>query len=210
MLAATYARSIGRVVAFSLAAFRQAFAGGRALSSDDAVVIAGVAAARCTRRRSSPAARTRGTRAALARRDGARGAQRGVTRRPGRLGAGRGRRRGRVFEGRGRPGARGRGLRGARVMRAKAAYELTVTRTGRAPGRLAAPDRVDHIEVVSLDDLEVVLFWDVHGARHRPDGGARCAPTSSAWRPTSSSPAGRPWRPRTRSSRPLVAAAGEE
>ncbi len=47
-------------------------------------------------------------------------------------------------------------------MRAKAAYELTVTRTGRAPGRLAAQGRVDHIEVVSLDDLEVVLFWDVH------------------------------------------------
>ncbi len=46
-------------------------------------------------------------------------------------------------------------------MRAKAAYELTVTRTGRAPGRLAAPDRVDHIEVVSTEDLEVVLFWDV-------------------------------------------------
>ena len=46
-------------------------------------------------------------------------------------------------------------------MRAKAAYDLTVTRTGRAPGVLAAPDRVDHIEVVSLDDLEVVLFWDV-------------------------------------------------
>ena len=33
MQAATYARSIGRVVAFSLAAFRQAFAGGRALSA---------------------------------------------------------------------------------------------------------------------------------------------------------------------------------
>lgn len=46
-------------------------------------------------------------------------------------------------------------------MRAKAAYELTVTRTGHAPGRLAARDRVDHIEVVGLDDLEVVLFWDV-------------------------------------------------
>jgi len=30
------------------------------------------------------------------------------------------------------------------------------------PGRLAAPDRVDHIEVVGLDDFEVVLFWDVH------------------------------------------------
>ena len=31
LLAATYAKSIGRVVAFSLAAFRQAFAGGHAL-----------------------------------------------------------------------------------------------------------------------------------------------------------------------------------
>jgi 2-hydroxychromene-2-carboxylate isomerase len=41
MLAATYARSIGRVVPFSLAAFRQAFAGGRALDGDDAIVIAG-------------------------------------------------------------------------------------------------------------------------------------------------------------------------
>ncbi len=54
-------------------------------------------------------------------------------------------------------------MRGGGVVRAKAAYELTVTRTGRAPGRLAAPDRVDHIEVVSVDDLEVVLFWDVPG-----------------------------------------------
>lgn len=45
-------------------------------------------------------------------------------------------------------------------MRAKAAYRLIVTRTGRVPGVLAA-DRVDHVEVQSLDDLEVVLFWDV-------------------------------------------------
>jgi hypothetical protein len=46
-------------------------------------------------------------------------------------------------------------------MRAKAAYELTVTRTGLAPGRLASPDRFDHIELVRLEDLEPVLFWDV-------------------------------------------------
>lgn len=46
-------------------------------------------------------------------------------------------------------------------MRAKAAYELNVTRTGLAPGRLASPDRFDHIELVRLDDLEPVLFWDV-------------------------------------------------
>ena len=38
-------------------------------------------------------------------------------------------------------------------MEARAAYQLIVTRTGRAPVLLAAPDRVDHIEVV--------LFWDV-------------------------------------------------
>jgi len=39
-LAATYARSIGRVVAFVLAALRQAYAGGRDLSIGDNVVIA--------------------------------------------------------------------------------------------------------------------------------------------------------------------------
>lgn len=40
MLAATYAKSIGRAVAFSLAAFRQAFAGGRDLSDTDTILIA--------------------------------------------------------------------------------------------------------------------------------------------------------------------------
>lgn len=45
-------------------------------------------------------------------------------------------------------------------MRAKAAYRLIVTRTGRVPGALAT-DRIDQVEVQSLDDLEVVLFWDV-------------------------------------------------
>jgi 2-hydroxychromene-2-carboxylate isomerase len=43
MLAATYAKQVGRVVAFSLAAFRQAFAGGRDLSQADTVVIAAAA-----------------------------------------------------------------------------------------------------------------------------------------------------------------------
>jgi 2-hydroxychromene-2-carboxylate isomerase len=38
--AATYAKSIGRVVAFTLAAFRQAYAGGADLSDTDVVVIA--------------------------------------------------------------------------------------------------------------------------------------------------------------------------
>jgi 2-hydroxychromene-2-carboxylate isomerase len=43
MLAATYAKRIGRAVAFSLAAFRQAFAGGRDLADPDTVLIAGAA-----------------------------------------------------------------------------------------------------------------------------------------------------------------------
>lgn len=43
MRAATYAKQIGRAVAFSLAAFRQAFAGGRDLSDPDTVLIAGAA-----------------------------------------------------------------------------------------------------------------------------------------------------------------------
>jgi 2-hydroxychromene-2-carboxylate isomerase len=43
MLAATYAKRIGRAVAFSLAAFRQAFAGGRDLGDPDTVLLAAAA-----------------------------------------------------------------------------------------------------------------------------------------------------------------------
>lgn len=43
MRAATYAKQIGRSVAFGLAAFRQAFAGGRSLADADAVLIAAAA-----------------------------------------------------------------------------------------------------------------------------------------------------------------------
>jgi 2-hydroxychromene-2-carboxylate isomerase len=43
MLAATYAKRIGRAVAFSLAAFRQVFAGGRDLADPDTILIAGAA-----------------------------------------------------------------------------------------------------------------------------------------------------------------------
>jgi 2-hydroxychromene-2-carboxylate isomerase len=43
MLAATYAKRIGRAVAFSLAAFRQEFAGGRNLQDPDTILIAGAA-----------------------------------------------------------------------------------------------------------------------------------------------------------------------
>jgi 2-hydroxychromene-2-carboxylate isomerase len=43
MLGATYAKRIGRAVAFSLAAFRQAFAGGRDLTDQATILIAGAA-----------------------------------------------------------------------------------------------------------------------------------------------------------------------
>ncbi len=43
MLAATYAKHIGRAVAFSLACFRQAFAGGRDLGDENTVLIAAAA-----------------------------------------------------------------------------------------------------------------------------------------------------------------------
>ncbi len=43
MLAAAYAKRIGRAVAFSLAAFRQAFAGGRDLTDENTILIAGAA-----------------------------------------------------------------------------------------------------------------------------------------------------------------------
>jgi 2-hydroxychromene-2-carboxylate isomerase len=43
MLAASYAKRIGRAVAFSLAAFRQTFAGGRDPGDEDTILIAGAA-----------------------------------------------------------------------------------------------------------------------------------------------------------------------
>ena len=58
MLVATYAKQIGRAVAFSLAAFRQAFAAGRDLGERDTVLLA---AAACEMH---PAGRDQGRRAA--------------------------------------------------------------------------------------------------------------------------------------------------
>lgn len=46
-------------------------------------------------------------------------------------------------------------------MKAKSAYRLIVTRGGLAPALLADTERVDHIELVSIDDGEVELFWDL-------------------------------------------------
>jgi hypothetical protein len=46
-------------------------------------------------------------------------------------------------------------------MRANRAYELIITRGGRAPALLADAQRIDHIEVVEVDGGEVVLYWDM-------------------------------------------------
>jgi 2-hydroxychromene-2-carboxylate isomerase len=99
MLAATYARSIGRVVPFALAAFRQAFAGGRALSSDDAIVIAG-SGCEMHPRALLTGSRTRGTRDAL-QRETALAVERGVTRVPAVWVPGASGADGRVFDGAG-------------------------------------------------------------------------------------------------------------
>ena len=64
MLAATYAKQIGRAVAFSLAAFRQAFAGGRALDQDTILIAA--AACEMHPRAVLKALETRGVHDALA------------------------------------------------------------------------------------------------------------------------------------------------
>ena len=66
MLAATFAKRIGKTVAFALAAFRQAFAGGHALSDRDHVLIA-AAACEMHPRAILQATATRGLRAELAR-----------------------------------------------------------------------------------------------------------------------------------------------
>ena len=52
-------------------------------------------------------------------------------------------------------------------MRANRAYRVIVTRGGAAPAFLAAPERVDHIEVVGVESGEVELFWDCTPAAAR-------------------------------------------
>lgn len=47
-------------------------------------------------------------------------------------------------------------------MRANRAYELIVSRGGREPAFLSDPKRTDRIEIVSIDDGEVILYWNLH------------------------------------------------
>src|SRR3954454_17029352 len=86
MHAATYARSIGRTVPFALAAFRQAFAGGRGLDADGVLI----AAAACEMHSAAAlkAGARRPARAALAT-DTAAAAERGVRDVPASVGGGR-------------------------------------------------------------------------------------------------------------------------
>ncbi len=46
-------------------------------------------------------------------------------------------------------------------MKANRAFELIVSRDGREPAFLADPRRMDRIELVSVDDGEVVLYWEL-------------------------------------------------
>ena len=50
-------------------------------------------------------------------------------------------------------------------MRANRAFHLTVTREGLEPAFLADPKRLDRIEVVSIDDGEGALYWDLPAKR---------------------------------------------
>jgi hypothetical protein len=46
-------------------------------------------------------------------------------------------------------------------VRANRAYHLIVSRGGLSPSFLADQSRLDRIELVSIDDGEVVLFWQL-------------------------------------------------
>jgi hypothetical protein len=46
-------------------------------------------------------------------------------------------------------------------MKANRAYDLIVSRGGREPAFLAEPDRTDRVEVVSVAEGEVILYWEL-------------------------------------------------
>ena len=52
-------------------------------------------------------------------------------------------------------------------MKANRVYHLIVSREGIEPSFLADSSRLDRIEVVSVDDGEVVLFWDLPAKQAR-------------------------------------------
>jgi hypothetical protein len=46
-------------------------------------------------------------------------------------------------------------------MKANRAFELIVARSGREPAFMASRNRLDRVEVVSIDDGEIVLYWEL-------------------------------------------------
>jgi hypothetical protein len=46
-------------------------------------------------------------------------------------------------------------------MKANRVFHLIVTRESREPAFLADPRRLDRIEVISIDDGELLLYWDL-------------------------------------------------
>ncbi len=47
------------------------------------------------------------------------------------------------------------------MTRANRVFHVTVSREGRQPAFLAAAGRLDRIELVSVDDGEIVLYWEL-------------------------------------------------
>jgi hypothetical protein len=50
-------------------------------------------------------------------------------------------------------------------LKANRAYHLIVSREGLEPAFISRPERLDRIELVSIDDGEVVLFWELPAKR---------------------------------------------
>lgn len=46
-------------------------------------------------------------------------------------------------------------------MKANRVFHLIVSRSGREPAFMARRGRLDRIEVVSIDDGEIVLYWEL-------------------------------------------------
>jgi hypothetical protein len=46
-------------------------------------------------------------------------------------------------------------------VKANRAYELIVSRGGVQPAFLAGSSRLDRIEIVSIDDGEVIMYWEL-------------------------------------------------
>ena len=47
-------------------------------------------------------------------------------------------------------------------MKANRAYQLIVSRGGREPAFMSDPSRTDRVEIVSIADGEVILYWNLN------------------------------------------------